>query len=549
MGEIPADYLPPKEHLPEKIYPLPEVRFPQKMNLGHLFLDRHIIEGKENKIAFLYKNQKITFIELQREVNRFANAMRRLGIEKGDRFMLRSPNRPEFIVGCFACWKIGAIPVLVSHLLRSNEIVFRANDSEAKAILVSSDAFSEVEKSLGKFQTMDKIIIFGDKIKGYLSYNDLLRDQPEQTESAETTRNDWARLIYSSGTTGNPKGILNTIGDTVAGIAIPSRYLLNLSPKDVIGGHPAFTFAYGFFSILFFGYNGCTLSIVDQFTPEILFETIERHGITVLRCVPTVYHMMLEVKDAEKKYNVGSLRLCQSAGEWLPGATAKKWKQRFGVELLDFVGSADLNAILSTRVGMPENKLDSSGIPFPGVECKIVDENFCEVPQGVAGELIVRAPWGLQYWRRPDIQSESVKQGWNRTGLIYVEDQDGYFWYKGRNDDMIVTSGYKVHGGEVEAVLLTHKAIIEAAVVPSPDPIRGNIIKAFIVLKDGFIASNQLAEEIKDFVKDKIEVYKYPREIEFIDGESLPRTVTGKIKRFVLRQKEMEKINKGEQKV
>ncbi len=538
MGKIPAEYLPPKEHLPEKIYPLPEIRFPQKLNLAHLSLDRNILEGRGSKVAILYKDQKITYLELQKEVNRLANALRSLGLEENDRVMLRSPNRPEFIAGCFACWKIGAIPVLVNHMLKAEEIIFRANDSEAKAILVSSDTFAEVEKSLPQFRTVDQVIVFGEKVGKHHFYDDLLKGQPDQVKMEETTKDDLVRIIYSSGTTGKPKGILTTQGDAVASAEITCRYLLNATPRDVIGGHPAFTFAFGFGFILFFGHKGCTLSVVEKFDPALMFETIQAHRITLLCCVPTAYRMMLGIKDAEKKYDVSSLRLCQSAGEWLPGATAKEWYERFGVKILDSVGSGDLNYWLSTRVDTPDDKLDSSGMPIPGVECKVVDGNFNEVPRGTAGELLVRAPWGQQYWRRPDKQREGVWKGWNRPGLIYVEDEDGYFWYKGRDDEMIVSSGYKIPGGEVEGALLSHEAVLEAAVVPSPDPVRGNIVKAFVVLKEGYQPLEALAEELKNFVKEKIEAYKYPREIEFVDGRSLARTSTGKIQRFVLRDKE-----------
>ena len=541
MGKIPAEYLPPKEHLPEKIYPLPEVRLPQKLNLAHLGLDRNIIEGRGSNIAILYQDRKITYLELQREVNRLANGLRSLGLEKNDRVMLRSSNRPEFIVGCFACWKIGAIPVLVNHMLKSEEIVFRANDSEARAILVSSDTFAEVEKSLPQFRTVDRVIVFGEKVGKYHFYDDLIKGQPDQVELAETTKDDLMRIIYSSGTTGKPKGIITTIGDAVAGRKIIGRHLLDLKPQDVVGGHPIFTFAFGFGLIFVcFGSEGCALSIVEKFDPELMFETIQSHRITVLRCVPTAFRMMLGVKDAEKKYDLSSLRLCQSAGEWLPGDTAREWRARFGVGILDSVGSADLMYWLSTRLDTPDDKLDSSGKPIPGVECKVVDADFNEVPRGTPGELIVRAPWGQQYWRRPDKQKEGVKHGWNRPGLIYVEDEDGYFWYKGRDDEMIVSSGYKIPGGEVEGALLSHEAVLEAAVVPSPDPVRGNIVKAFVVLKEGWKPSDRLAEELRDFVKEKIEAYKYPREVEFVDGRSLARTSTGKIQRFVLREREKE---------
>jgi len=538
VADIPEEYLPPKDHVPDKIYPLPEVRLPHKLNLGYLFLDKHIEEGRGSEVAILYNNRKITFLDFQRDVNRLANALKGLGIEKNDRVMLRSPNRPEFIAGCLACWKIGAIPVLVNHLLKKEEIVFRANDSEAKAIIVSSDTFSELDKALPESPAIDNVIVYGDRINGHLFYEDLLGDHSDQVEMVETTKDDWMRIIYSSGTTGKPKGIINTISDMVAGITIANRYLLKLSPEDVLGSIPAFTFAFGFFSILFFGHTGCTLLLFDRFDAEMVFESIEKNRINVLRCVPTGFRMMLEIKDAEERYDLSSLRLCQSAGEMLPGVIVREWEKRFGVTILNSLGSADLNSYLSTRTNMPEEKLDSSGIPLPGVECKIVDENFEDLPRETRGELVIRAPWGLQYWRRPSVQKSSVINGWNRTGLIFVEDPDGYFWFKGRDDDMIVSSGYKIPGGEVETALMSHEAVYEAAVIPSPHPIRGNIVKAFVVLREGYKGSDRLKEELKTFVKKKIEPYKYPREIVFTGKESLPRTVTGKIKRFVLREKE-----------
>ncbi|MCX5824417.1 MAG: acyl-CoA synthetase [Deltaproteobacteria bacterium] len=538
MGKIPQACIPPRDYFPEKIFPLPEVRLPRKLNLGKFFLDRHVDNGRGSKVAILYRDQRITFTELQKEVNRLANALRHLGLEKNDRMMLRIPNRPEFVVACLACWKLGAIPVLVNHLLRAEEIIFRANDSEAKALLVSSDTLSEVVKAKEHFNFTNQIIVCGRKEEGFLFYKDLIKNQSEQFEAVECDKEDWMRIIYSSGTTGKPKGIITSIGDGVAAIAVASKYLLEMTSEDVLGGHPAFTFAFGFYFILFFGYNGCTLSITEHFEAESMLQVIQDHRISVLRCVPTVFRMLLAVEDAEKKYDLSSLRLCQGAGEWMPGTVVKAWRKRFGVDLLDSVGSGDLNSFLSTRKGTPEDKLDSSGFLLPGVEGKIVDAQFREVPQGVAGELLIRAPWGQYYWRRPDKQKEGIKDGWNRTGLIYQEDEDGYCWLKGRNDEIIVSSGNKIPGGEVEATLLTHEAVLETAVVPSPDLIRGNIVKAFIVLKKGYQPSVELAEELKKHVKEKIESYKCPRVIEFVSREFLPRTVTGKIQRFILRDEE-----------
>lgn len=538
MSKIPQECLPPGEYLPEKIFPLPEVRLPQKINLGELFLDRHVDSGKGPNVAIYFQDRRITFSELQKEVNKLANALQHIGLEKNDRMMLRMPNRPEFVVACLACWKIGAIPVLVNHLLHADEIVFRANDSEATVMLVSSDALSEVVKAKDSFHFTPHIIVCGKKEEGFPFYDNLIAGQSEAFKVVECDRNDWMRIIYSSGTTGKPKGILTSIGDGVSAIAVTSKYLLRITPEDVIGGHPAFTFAFGFFCLLFFGYNGCGLSITEHFDAERMLQTVQDHRISVLRCVPTVFRMILAVEDAEKKYDLSSLRLCQGAGEWMPGTVVQAWRKRFGVDLLDSVGSGDLNCILSTREGTPEDKLDSSGFLLPGIEGRIVDDQFQEVPRGVYGELLIRAPWGQYYWRRPDKQKDGIRAGWNRTGLIYQEDDDGYFWFKGRNDEIIVSAGNKIPGGEVEAALLTHNAVLESAVVPSPDSIRGNIVKAFIVLKPEYQPSLDLEEELKRHVKEKIEGYKCPRVIEFVSRESLPRTSTGKIKRYLLHSEE-----------
>lgn len=538
MGEIPPEYLPPKELWPDKIYALPEVRLPARLNLTEIAVDANVATGRGDAPAILYRDRRITFAELQRETNRLANALRQLGVEKNDRLLLRSANRPEFVISCFACWRIGAIPVLVNHMLRAEEIAFRANDAETKAVLVSPESLGDVVKASAEFKTVQNMIVFGPDGYGYLAWDKVVPPQPDTAETAPTTGEDFARIIYSSGTTGRPKGIITPIRDVVAAREIVARHLLSLRPGEVIGGHPAFTFAFGFIFLYVFGWKGCTLSIVDRFDPAMMLATIEKHGINVLWCVPTAFRMMLGITHAEKQYRVGSLRLCQSAGEWLPGTTAREWRARFGVLILDAVGSGDLNYWLATRPDTPDDKLDSSGTPLPGVECRIVDENFKEVPPGVVGELIVRAPWGQHYWRRPDKQKAGVTNGWNRPGLLFMQDEDGYFWYKGRDDEMIVSSGYKIPGGEVETALLNHPAVLETAVVGVPDQMRGSIVKAFVVLKPGHAPSTALAEELQAFVKEQIEPYKYPREIEFVDGAVLSRTTTGKIQRFVLRDLE-----------
>lgn len=545
MSIIPAEFLPPKENLPEKIYALPECRLPERLNIVDYCIDRHVRAGRGDHPIVYFKDQTITYRQMQVMINKLANALRELGIEKNDRVMLRSENNPQIFAAYFACWRIGAIAVLTHHLLRAEEIAFRANDSQAKALVASRKGFDDVKEARARFQTVQHIVLLGGTEENCLSYDDLTAGQPEEAETVESGKNDLLRIIYSSGTTGNPKGIITSVGDIVCLMESYCPHILHLQPEDIIGGHPAFAFAFGFSLLLFPGFKGSSVSLVESFEPEQMFETVQKHKISVLFCVPTAFRMMLGISDAEKIYDCSSLRVCQSAGEWLPGNTVREWKKRFGVTIIDSVGSGDLNYWLTTTVDTPDVKLDSSGKPFPGVECKIVDEWFNGVPVGTEGELLVRAPWGQQYWRRPDKQKEGVVKGWNRPGLIYMEDAEGYFWYRGRNDEMIVSGGYKIPGGEVEAALLQHPAVIECAVIAAPDEVRGNIVKAYVVLKDGYDGSEKLSAEMRDFVKQHIEVYKYPRAIEFVTSDALPRTITGKIQRFALRDMEREKFQKS----
>jgi 2-aminobenzoate-CoA ligase len=547
MAELPKECLPPVEYLPETVRLLPELNYPEKLNLAEVFLDENV-RKLGDKVAIYFEDRRITYAELQSHANRFANALRELGVEKNDRVMLRSPNVPEYIVWNFACWRIGAIPVLINHLNRHEEVAFKANDSEAVAVCVHSGFYEDVEKARHRCPNLKHIIVLGEKIQGTMSYEELIRKQPEQVHSEILSKEDYARLIYSSGTTGKPKGILTTIEGVVSVTDTHGRHILRIKESDVLGGHPYFTFAFGSVNFTMHPWRyGASISIISRFRPEDQLRLIQDHKITQLFAVPTAFRMMLGVSDAENKYDLSSLRLCQSAGEWLPGATAKEWHDRFGTTIIDSLGSGDLMYWLSTFEGMDSKKIGSTGLSVPGFENKIVDECFNEVPPGTVGELITRGPVGQTYWRRPDKQKEGVCpldskfKGWSRPGLVFQQDEDGYFWYKSRSDDMIVTSGYKIPGGEVEAALNNHIAVLESAVVDSPDKERGSIIKAFVVLKEGYEPSDALVVELQEFVKKQIEPYKYPRIIQFSSSEELPRTSTGKIQRNVLRMIEHSK--------
>jgi len=544
MAIIPAEYLPPQEYLPETVQLLPELCYPERLNLAVELLDGNLAERGE-KVAVLFDDQRLTYRELLEQVNRFANALRALGIERNDRVLLRSANVPDYLVWNFACWRIGAIPVLVNHLNRHEEVAFKANDTEAVAVCVHMDFYEDVARARAACPFLEHVIVSGERQPGTLEYDALVEAQSVVAESEDTGRDDYGRIIYSSGTTGKPKGILTTLGGLLSAADTHGRHVLKIRETDVLGGHPYFTFAFGSVNFTIYPWRfGASVSIISRFSAEQQLRLIQEHGITMLFAVPTALRMMLGVADCEKRYELGSLRLIQSAGEWLPAVTIKDWSHRFGTRILDSLGSGDLNYWLSTTEEMDESSFGSTGVSVPGYENVVVDENFEEVPPGTVGELLVRGPVGQTYWRRPDKQIEGVSpldcrfRGWSRPGLVFLKDEHGFFWYKSRSDDMIVTAGHKIPGGEVEAALNGHPAVLESAVVDTPDRERGNIVKAFVVLRPGVVGSDALAAELQDFVKREIEPYKYPRVIEFAEAGVLPRTSTGKIQRVVLRQRE-----------
>jgi 2-aminobenzoate-CoA ligase len=540
LPKISDEYLPPKDALPEKIYAIPEVRYPGKFNLAEAFLIPNVQKWPD-KVAILYKDRRISYNELYIKVNKVGNALKSLEVQKGDRVMVRGPNIPEFIETTLACWKIGAIVVPIPPILGAESIAYRANDSEAVAMIVSSDGLEEVKKAESKLKTIKNIVAVRLEEGGpYLSYEEIVERESSELEPEDTMKDHIGRIMYTSGTTGVPKGCILTLADIRSVADTHGRYVLGLRKTDVIGGPCAITFNMGNVNFTMEPWPfGAAVSLMEDFTPEKTFEVIEKHRITILKTVPTAFRMMLEVKEAEKKYDLSSLRLCESAGESLTADTYIKWKKRFGVEILDSLGSSELQYWLSTREGLPESKIGSTGTPIQGYECKIVDENFNEVPPGTPGRLIVRGPVGIQYWRKPDKQREAIHNGWSDTELIFKEDEDGYFWYISRADDMIVSSGYKIPGGEVEKILNEHPKVLECAVVASPDYVRGNVVKAFVVLKEGYEPSDTIVKELQDYVKSKIDPYKYPRGIEFV--KELPKGPTGKIARHLLREMEQKK--------
>ncbi len=529
--------LPSKALWPERIYTLPEHRYPVRLNVARELLDANAEGGRAGRPAIYAQDQVLTYGELQKRVNRLANGLRAAGIDRGDRMLLRMPNCPEFIVTWLACQKLGVIAVSTMPLLRARELAYIASDAGTTAAVVSSGLREELEKARAQAPELERLIVVGETRPGDTGWASLMDGQPERFPAADTDARDVAMIAYTSGSTGVPKGCVHQHIDILASADSYARYVLTPSEKDRFGGHPTLAFTFGTGGLLVYPLRfGAATVLSGPFEPSSMLETIQRHRITVAFCAPTSYRLMLGVQDLEKRFDLGSLRLCVSAAEPLPAATYEEWVGRTGKECLDGIGSTEMFHIFisSTKGGV---KPGATGVPVPGYDCRVVDEEGAEVPRGTPGLVVIKGPTGCKYWRKPDRQAEYVRfGGWNVTGDVYVQDEAGYFTYQCRSDDMIVSAGYKIPGPELEHVLDEHPAVAESAVVAAPDATRGYIPKAFVVLKPGVQPSEALARELQEHIKKELAPYKYPRQVEFV--EKLPRTETGKIRRVELRQQE-----------
>lgn len=530
--------LPSRELLPERVYTLPEVRYPERLNVARELLDRNAEGGSAGRPAIFFGEQALTYGELQKRVNRLGNGLRGLGLGRGDRVLLRMPNVPEFVVTWLACQKLGIITVGTMPMLRARELAYIANDAGTTAAVVWGGIREEMEKAVLQAPVLTQMIVAGEARAGDVAWQGLLDGQPDRLGAEETGANDVAMIAYTSGSTGVPKGCVHFHNDIVASADSYARYVLSPGEDDRFGGHPTLAFTFGTGGLLVFPFRfGAATVLMGPFQPETMLETIERYRISVCFCAPTSYKLMLRVPEMERRYDLRSLRLSVSAAEPLPGATYEEWVKRTGTELLDGIGSTEMFHIFISSIG-GKVRPGATGVPVPGYDCRILDESGREVPTGTAGLVSIKGPTGCKYWKKPDRQAEYVRfGGWNVTGDVYVKDTDGYFWYQCRSDDMIVSGGYKIPGPEVERVLDEHPAVAESAVVASPDETRGFIVTAYVVLKPGRPASEELVTELQEHVKRELAPYKYPRRIEFVAG--LPRTETGKIRRVELRQQEL----------
>jgi 2-aminobenzoate-CoA ligase len=536
-----AEYLPPREFWPKRVYTLPEfATYAPKFNPTEELLGKAVAAGRGDRIAVLFDDQRITYSQLLTNANKLAGALRELGVKEGDRIILRTPNIPPALVANFAILKLGAVCTPTSPLFSRNEIAHVANDSEAVAIIVSAALLGEVEAAKENLQTVQHIIVVGGdaadaKAKGFLAYGELLQSGSPTLDPVLRNREDVGLLLYTSGTTGRPKGTVHFVEELLIVPDSFGKYGWKVTENDVVGGSAPLAFGAGYSSYATIPFRfGAAASLIAKFDPEKMFDTIQKHKVSILTLAPTAYRKMLQVPDAKSKFDLSSLRVCTGGGESLTAPTYHAWKEKFGLEIFEGLGTTEMMYVFASNVVSRKAKPGSFGQAVPGYELKVLDEEGKEPKAGNIGHFMARGPTGTIYWRDPDKQRHAVNsEGWNRAGDFVFVDEDGYFWFVSREDDIIKSSGYRIGPEEIEVTLAAHPAVSEVGVIGIPDEVRGQIAKAFVVLKPDQILS---PEELLAFCKGKIATYKLPREIVIVS--ELPRTATGKLLRRVLKQRE-----------
>ncbi len=547
MGKIPENYLPPKDTWPEYIIP-DEFKddLPEKMNLADYFLDRHIREGRGDNVAIKFMDQTYTYAQLQEMVNKFGSALKEAGVEPQDRVGIRLVNSPQAVTAIFAVEKIGAIPVPTSPLWSAEEVAFVANNAEMKYFIVNAPLMGPVKQAKPNFEYGTKVIVIGgnaDEVKadGDMVYEEMMEKGSSDLEAEMLNPTDIGIILYTSGTTGLPKGCVHFLRPIYVEAKLVNKYVYDLKPGDVLGGAAPVSFAAGFgtFTLMPFQ-GGAAISLIPKFSPPDMLDLIQRHKITVLTGLPTAYRALMKFPDF-KKYDLSSVRLYTSGGDALGAETLKAWEDLTGKPIWEGLGGTEMLHLVTSNTMNEKPVPNSIGKPLPGVKVRVVDPDWNDCKPGDIGSMILKGPSGTLYWkpyvddnRLLKSQKKGVKDGWNQMGDAVYRDEDWNIFFVSREDDMIKSSGYRIGPAEVEEAIAKFEGVADVGVVGVPDPEKGQITKAFIVLKPGYEAKETFFDDLKEFLKQHIAIYKLPREIEFVDA--LPRTPTGKLLRRKLRE-------------
>lgn len=507
-----------------------------KYNAANIFVDKHLQEGRGDKVAIYYLDQKITYKEVWEKVNKTGNALKELGLGIEDRVMLLLLDSPEFTYSFFGAIKIGAVPIPTNTMFKPADYQYILNDSRAKAVVVSAELLDNITAIRDNLKYLRNVIVVGEPVGNTLGFDDITKGQSTELETADTCQDDPAFWLYSSGTTGSPKGTVHLQHDMAFSAEHYAKGVLNINENDRTYSVPRMFFAYGLGNSVFFPfYVGCSAILSpNRPTPEHVFDVIHTYKPTLFFGVPSSYTALLQLEGAKEKYDLSSIRHCISGGETLPKVLFERWLEQYNLEILDGIGSTEVLHIYVGN-GPGQVRIGSTGKVVPGYEAKIVDADGADVPVGEVGTLMAKGDSiAAYYWNKHAKTKETFQGEWLSTGDKYYQDEDGYFWYVGRGDDMIKAGGIWVSPVEVENCLIGHHAVLETAVIGSYDEDGLEKPKAFVVLKEGFEPNPELAKELSLFVKDRIAPYKFPRWIEFTP--ELPRTATGKVQRFKLRE-------------
>jgi benzoate-CoA ligase len=514
----------------------PRVDIPRDYNAAHDLIERNLAAGRAGKTAYIDDDGEHTYGELAERMNRCANALLRLGLQPEQRVLLCLLDTIDFPAAFLGSIKAGIVPVAGNTLLTTKDYDYMLRDSRARALIVSAPLLPAFAPLLGSLPDLKHVIVAGGDPGPHQSLAKLTAAAGKTCAPANTTCDDACFWLYSSGSTGAPKGTVHVQSSLIQTAELYAKPILGIREDDLVFSAAKLFFAYGLGNGLTFplAVGATTVLMAERPTPQAVFARLRKHQPTIFYGVPTLFAALLASPDLPSRGEL-KLRRCTSAGEALPADIGRRWTEHFGVEILDGLGSTEmLHIFLSNRAGSV--RYGTSGTPVPGYELRILGDDGAPVAPGDVGELQICGPTSaMAYWNNREKSRNTFQGPWTRSGDKYSVDPQGFYIYSGRSDDMLKVSGIYVSPIEVESALITHPAVLEAAVIGKEDEERLVKPVAYVVLKSGHRGSDALAEELRQHVKSQLAPYKYPRWIEFID--ELPKTATGKIQRFKLRDR------------
>ncbi len=522
------DNLPPFETWPDLL--LEGFEYPDRLNAGVELTDAMVAKGFGDRVALIGNGRRRTYKEMADWTNRLAHVLvDDLGVKPGNRVLIRSANNPAMVACWLAATKAGAVVVNTMPMLRAGELAKYVDKAEIEFALCDTRLMEELVACAKESRFLKKVIGFDGTANHDAELDRLALEKSVKFDAVDTAQDDVALLGFTSGSTGDPKATMHFHRDLLIIADGYAKEVLNVTPEDVFIGSPPLAFTFGLGGLAVFPLRfGAAATLLEVASPANMIEIIEKYRATVCFTAPTAYRAMLQAMDHGA--DLSSLRAAVSAGETLPAPVYEAWMAKTGKPMLDGIGSTEMLHIFITN-RFDDHRPACTGRPVGGYEAKVLAEDGTEAPRGTMGRLAVRGPAGCRYLGG-ERQNEYVQDGWNITGDTFVHDEDGYFHFAARNDDIIVSAGYNIAGPEVEAALLRHEAVLECGVIGAPNEDRGQIVEAHIVLAPGHAPSDLLVKDLQDYVKATIAPYKYPRSIKFV--EALPKTSTGKIQRFRL---------------